>query len=161
MLFSHGLAVALSSHMPRPSRGRSREFMMTNEIQFQRNARIASETLRDLFMQTDWAKQRSLEGIARMLQQTPLHVSAWHNGELIGFARALSDGVYRAVIEDVIVTQQLRGNGIGKKLVKLLLIELVEVEEIMLGCMEELAPFYERFGFKRVTHPVMKRNNHK
>ena len=142
------------------SRGRSNKLMMMNELLFQRNARLAPEMLRDLFMQTEWAKQRSLEGIARMLQQTPLHMSAWRNDELVGFARALGDGVYRAVIEDVIVAPQLRGNGIGKKLVDLLLAELAEVEEVMLGCMAGLVPFYERFDFKRVTHPIMKRHHH-
>lgn len=131
---------------------------MLPNVTFARNASIALEALRDLFAHTDWAKSRALRDLERMLRQTSVHVSAWQGERLVGFARALSDGVFRAIIEDVVVAPPGRGAGVGKKLVELLLLELREVEEIMLGCMEELAPFYERFEFKRVSHPIMKRH---
>ncbi len=132
---------------------------MQHDLQFTLNAAIAPEALRDLFAQTDWAKSRPLSGITRMLQRTPLHTSAWRNDKLIGFARVLTDGVYRAVLEDVVVAEAYRSRGIGRRLVELLLAELGEVEEVMLGCMENLAPYYEQFGFKRVSHPIMKRHH--
>ncbi|NUO78631.1 GNAT family N-acetyltransferase [candidate division KSB1 bacterium] len=131
---------------------------MQHDVQFTLNAAIAPEALRDLFAQTAWAKLRPLSGITQILQQTPLHTSAWHNRKLVGFARVLTDGVYRAVLEDVIVAEAYRSRGIGCRLVELLLAELGDVEEVMLGCMENLVPYYERFGFKRVAHPIMKRH---
>jgi len=130
---------------------------MIDALRFTQNAAIAPEDLRALFAQTDWAKPRSLSGIEHMLRLTPLHMSAWHDERLVGFARALTDGVYRAMLEDVIVATDYRGRGIGHKLLELLLLELSEVEEVLLGCMESLVPLYEQFQFKRVTHPIMKR----
>lgn len=130
---------------------------MLQNIRFVRNAPLAPEALRDLFAQTDWARQRMLSGIVHMLQQTPLHMSAWHDKRLVAFARVLTDGVYRAIIEDVIVAHPYRGCGLGKKMIALLLAELAEVEEVLLGCKDDLIPFYAQFGFKRDKLPFMKR----
>lgn len=130
---------------------------MQSAITFARNAQIAPEALRDLLAQTDWAKARTVQSLERMLQQTSLHVSAWQDERLVGFARALSDGVFRAVIEDVVVTHELRGHGLGRELLRLLLAELHGVEEVALGCLEHLVPFYESFEFHRVSHPYMKK----
>ena len=130
---------------------------MPPDITFACNAPIAPEALGELLAQTDWAKTRSHEGLERMLHQTSLHVSAWHKERLVGFARALTDGVYRAVIEDVIVTRELREQGLGRELMKHMLQELLAVEEIALGCLDNLVPFYESLGFTRVAHPYLKK----
>lgn len=132
---------------------------MPPNITFVCNAPVSPEAPGELLSQTDWGKNRSRDGLERMLPQTSLHVSAWQKKRLVGFARALTDGVYRAVIEDVIVTRELHGCGVGKELTRRLLYELVDVEEVMLGGMENLTQFYENFGFRRVSHPVMKKKS--
>ena len=50
-----------------------------------------------------------------MLQASPA-VGAWHGQELIGFARAVTDGILRAYVEDVIVAPGWRGRGVGRAL---------------------------------------------
>jgi GNAT superfamily N-acetyltransferase len=73
---------------------------------------------------------------------------------LIGFARAVTDDLFRAYIEDVIVDEAYRGQGIGGEITRRLLERLAHVEEIALNCEDHLIPFYERFGFERfpMTH---------
>ncbi|MEL6611102.1 MAG: GNAT family N-acetyltransferase [Bacteroidota bacterium] len=108
-----------------------------------------------LLDQTDWADGRSPDGVARLLATGP-YVTARAGGQLIGFARALSDGRYRALIEDVIVDAEWRGRGVGDALVQLLLdTHLSHVDQVHLGCEEANVAFYERFGFERVTGPRM------
>ncbi|MEO1631393.1 MAG: GNAT family N-acetyltransferase [Bacteroidota bacterium] len=108
-----------------------------------------------LLGQTDWADGRSLDGIERLLAAGP-YVTARAHGQLIGFARALSDGRYRALIEDVIVDAEWRGRGAGEALVHLLLdTHLSNVAQVHLGCEEANVAFYERFGFERTTGPRM------
>lgn len=82
-----------------------------------------------------------------MLSGTSVHVGAWRAGHLIGYARAVSDGVFRAFIEDVIVSSRYRGSGLGSRLVDTLLAELEGIQEVKLSCVPDLVPFYERFGF--------------
>lgn len=44
-------------------------------------------------------------------------VATTHNGKIIGMGRVISDGVSDGYIQDVIVSKQFRGKGIGKQLV--------------------------------------------
>jgi len=110
---------------------------------------VTAEELLVLLEQTGWASGRSRSGVSRMLMGTPLKLGLWRpsDGKLVGFLRVLTDGVYRALIDDVVVGESLRGTGWGTKLLELACTRLSAVEEIQLGCAEATAPFYERLGF--------------
>ncbi len=71
------------------------------------------------------------------------------SNELVGFARAITDQTYLAVVLDVIVDPAHRGCGLGARLLDELLArpELAEVENIELVCQPELVAFYRRSGF--------------
>ena len=65
-------------------------------------------------------------------------------------------------IEDVVVSKEFEGRGIGMKLVRSLLekVEIMNCYKTILDCKDELIPFYERIGFRkesnqmRIDHPV-------
>ena len=82
------------------------------------NAEISAEQLLPLYRQADWAALRDAEGVTRMLAGTSLHVTAWEGECLLGFARSLSDGVYRALVDDVIVDEPVRQRGVGSALMR-------------------------------------------
>ena len=63
--------------------------------------RIEPKQLMGLLRQAGWAKQRSIEGVRRMLEGTSLTLGAWEGDRLVAFARAMTDGIYRALIDDV------------------------------------------------------------
>lgn len=115
---------------------------------------IAPDDVQRLFKQTRWAHNRSVDGIREMLGSS-LTVGAWYDGALVGFARAITDDLYRAFIEDVVVDEALRGQGIGRGLMEHLLRRLEHVEEVILSCEDHLLPFYRQFGFRHVTHQFM------
>lgn len=87
-------------------------------------------------------------GIARAHEGASAWVGAYADGELVGSARALSDGVRMAWVLDVIVHPTRRGQGIGKALMKLLLDHplLRTVERVRLGT-RDAAGLYAKFGF--------------
>ncbi len=68
-----------------------------------------------------WARDRRLRDLGRMLSGSQAVVSAWQGPDLVGFGRATSDGVYRAVLWDVIVAAEHQGKGLGTDIVAMLL----------------------------------------
>ena len=71
-----------------------------------------------------------------------------HGGGLVGH------------IEDVVVSKEFEGRGIGMKLVVSLLekAEAMNCYKTILDCKKELIPFYERIGFKQESNQM--RYNH-
>jgi len=98
-----------------------------------------------------WAQGRSLRDLRRMLAGSAAVVSLWRGRRLVGFARASSDGVFRAVLWDVVIPEDLQGQGLGRQLVEALLKmpPLRGVERVYLMTTNS-AGFYEQLGFQRV-----------
>ncbi len=95
-----------------------------------------------------WAQNRRREEMERAIAHSHPVVSAWDGERLIGFGRATSDGVYRAVLWDIVVDHEYRRQGIGRKLVETLISHphLQSVERIYLFTTHQRG-FYERIGF--------------
>lgn len=96
-----------------------------------------------------WAKDRSLEDMAVAIAHSHPVVTVWDGEKLIGFARATSDGVYRATLWDVVIDPDYQGGGLGRKLVQTVLSHphVSRVERVYLMTTNEQG-FYDRIGFK-------------
>jgi len=108
----------------------------------------AAEELAELFAQTDWARHRDADAVKVMAGCTPVFVAVRHNGVLVGYGRALSDGVFRALLDDIVVDKGCRGRGIGNRIVASLLEQLGGIDEVFLNTGPHLEQFYGRHGFK-------------
>lgn len=113
-------------------------------------APIDPAALQRLYAHAPWARARTLEGIETMLAGTDYHFSAWDGDRLIGFARVLTDGIYRATLWDVVVHPDHQKRGIGEELIQAILRHpvLAKVEKFWLNTRDKFA-FYEKFGFVR------------
>ncbi|QTC42845.1 GNAT family N-acetyltransferase [Bacillus sp. V3] len=109
---------------------------------------IEPADLMRLYRQADWWEEREETQIKKVLNGG-IAVGAWNDNELIGFARAVSDGEFRAYIEDVVMNEEYRKTGIGTMMVSRLLDELTHIDIISLFCEKDLIPFYEKNNFKR------------
>jgi GNAT superfamily N-acetyltransferase len=73
------------------------------------------------FLSTDayWGKSRTRADFEAQLATAWRVVGVYQadSGRLVGFARAISDGVAYAYLSDVFVAADARGNGLGKELV--------------------------------------------
>lgn len=96
-----------------------------------------------------WAQNRTIEDLRVAIAHSNPIVSVWNEDRLIGFARATSDGVYRATIWDVVIHPDYRGSGLGGQLVQTLLAHphLNRVERVYLMTTHQQR-FYERIGFE-------------
>ena len=98
---------------------------------------------------TFWAKDRNKQQIYKMLSNSTVVVSLWHHNKLIGFGRATSDLVFRAVLWDVVVAPDRQGLGLGKLIMEAILTnkKIRSVEKIYLMTTNR-SEFYKQFGFK-------------
>ncbi len=112
---------------------------------------MTADDVLPLFAQTDWAAKRTAAGIRAMLENTPVCLGVWDGERLIGFVRVVTDDIYRAVIEDVVLDEAYRGQGVGAEMMRVLMERLAHIEEVALVCVDRMIPFYERFGFERFT----------
>ncbi|MDU1847090.1 MAG: GNAT family N-acetyltransferase [Niallia nealsonii] len=108
----------------------------------------ASEVM-ELYKDAGWWNERTEQDMEKMLSQASLAVGAWKNNALIGFARAISDGIFRAYIEDVVIHSSYNRKGIGTQLIDKLLKELSDIDVISLFCEEDLITFYSKSKFKK------------
>ena len=97
-----------------------------------------------------------------MLKHTDIILGIVNKKEkLIGFARVLSDYVFKAEIYDVIIDKKYRGKGLGELLIKEILEhkKLKNIKQFNLQCLEDMTPFYKKFGFKRLDSLVYMRKS--
>ena len=112
-----------------------------------------------LHQHTFWAGNRSLPQLRQMLAGSTAVVSLWRGKRLVGFARASSDGVFRAVLWDVVIPEDLQGQGLGRQMVEALLTtpSLRSVERVYLMTTNS-AGFYRQLGFELVeSQQLLKR----
>jgi ribosomal protein S18 acetylase RimI-like enzyme len=106
-----------------------------------------------LFQTTGWFSDRNLDvdRLYAAISNTWYMVSAYDNGNLVGFGRVISDGTLHAMITEVIILPQYQGKGIGSNIVN----DLVEkcqkndMIHILLISASGKAGFYEKHGFIR------------
>jgi len=99
-----------------------------------------------------WAQGRSQAALKGMLRGSAAAVSVWQGRQLVGFGRASSDGLFRAVLWDVVVDEQHQGRGLGRRIVATLLEHprLRRVERVYLMTSNS-AGFYRQLGFETVS----------
>jgi len=106
--------------------------------------------LQNLFNQnTLWAKHRTIAQIKKMLSNSNVIITLWNKNNLVGFGRATTDQVYRAVLWDIVVSKDLQRLGLGKILVNELLKDkkIKSAEKVYLMTTDR-KDFYEQLGFK-------------
>jgi len=110
---------------------------------------------------TFWAQGRSIGQLRAMLAGSAAVVSLWHGKRLVGFARASSDTVFRAVLWDVVIPEDLQGRGLGRQLVEALLASpaLASVERVYLMTTNS-SGFYQQLGFFQVNGQHLLRRDH-
>lgn len=98
-----------------------------------------------------WTSARQMDDVRTMLAHTD-YVFGFvevESGGLVGFARVLTDRVYKALILDVIVAPSHRSAGLARQLMDAILThpDLRAVRHFELYCKPELMPLYRKWGF--------------
>ena len=112
------------------------------------------EKLQVLFNRnTSWAKHRTLDQIKQMLANSNVIITLWNKNNIVGFGRATTDQVYRAVLWDIVVSKDLQRVGLGKVIVEELLKDkkINSAEKVYLMTTDG-KDFYKQLGFKVNTN---------
>ena len=122
------------------------------KITLQNNCLVLPNQVEDLCNAVGWSK-RSLEKVDTALKQSFSYVCAWYTynetRKLIGFARAVADGVFNAMLLDIVIHPDFQGQGIGKQVVTNLVKQLrqSEITDITLFAAPHMVDFYHKLGF--------------
>ena len=123
--------------------------------EYTRIERIAPEMQQEFFLLYSgewWTTDRKFDDVMSMVRHSDLVLGCCaSNGKLIGFARVMTDYIFKAMIFDVIVDPDFRGLGVGKAVVDRIVGHetLRSVASFELYCPERLIPFYEKLGFAK------------
>lgn len=112
--------------------------------------------LLELFAATDWAAGRTAADVSKSLERTTVLLTGWSEGRCVAMVRVLTDGVFRALVDDLVVHPGGRGRGWGRLLTDAALSHPLvrDVEEVAL--FTSIPAFYEKWGF-RGNSQAMKR----
>ena len=99
-----------------------------------------------------WAKSRTINDLKQCLANSDVVVSLWVGNEIVGFGRALTDGIYRGVLWDIVIDKNHQGKGFGTLILKNLLSskKIKNTEKLYLMTTNK-KQFYSQFDFKEVT----------
>ncbi|MDI9641120.1 GNAT family N-acetyltransferase [Kamptonema cortianum] len=104
-----------------------------------------------------WPVQPSPEMHLRMLRGSDYVVLALDGDQVVGFVTAITDGVLSAYIPFLEVLPDYRRQGIGKELIRLILMKLEDYYMIDLTCDPELRSFYVSMGMSAHTAMCLRR----
>jgi GNAT superfamily N-acetyltransferase len=112
-----------------------------------------------LSTQAYWGRWRSRADVERQLSGSWRVVGAYEvsSGRMAGFARAVSDGVSLAYLADLFVVDELRGNGVGKGLVRKMIDNGPGAEFRWMLHTADAHGLYEQFGFRRPDQTYLER----
>ena len=108
------------------------------------------DALHSMLSRSHWAKGRSREAIEKTIANS-LCFSLINANELIGFARVITDGVTYAVVLDMIIREDFRGQGLGKLLVQCIgqHPEVVPLRQVLWT--SAAVDFYQKGGFEKMS----------
>ena len=106
------------------------------------------EIVRQFLAEVGWQHRvGNPDQFRRMMEKTDRTVVAWDDSRIVGFARALCDGVSNGYISMVAVAAERRGQGIGRKLVECLIGDDLNITWL-LRAGRGSGGFWGKMGFK-------------
>jgi N-acetylglutamate synthase-like GNAT family acetyltransferase len=100
-----------------------------------------------------WAQDRTREQSERVIKQS-VCFGLYHNNQLVGFARVVTDYVVIAYLADVFVLEDYRGRGLGKWLVSCVMAhpDLQDLKAWYLNT-QDAHSLYSQFGWIPIDTP--------
>jgi N-acetylglutamate synthase-like GNAT family acetyltransferase len=108
------------------------------------------DALHGMLSRSYWAKNRSREDVEKSIANS-LCFSLLEGKEQVGFARVLTDGMAYAIILDMIIREEYRGQGLGKWLMSCIC-NHPEVRPLrQLLWTRDADDFYRQAGFEEMS----------
>jgi len=116
-----------------------------------------AELHRFLSTESYWAAGRPRETVERLVRDAQRVVGLYRGERLVGFCRAVTDGVAFAYLADVYVLPEFRGRGFGVELVREMVEDGPYASLAWLLHTSDAHGLYKKFGFGKPGRKVMER----
>ena len=112
-----------------------------------------------LSTQAYWGRRRTRSDVERQIRTAWRVVGCYERetGQLVGFARVVSDGVALAYLADVFVLPEHRGHGLGTELVRRIVEDGPGSRFRWLLHTADAHGLYQRFGFQKPDETLLER----
>ena len=121
-------------------------------IKYEINKRITASQFIELLEKSTLGVRRPIDDQAcmqGMVDNSNLMVSAWHDEQLVGIARSMTDFHYACYLSDLAVHKDYQHNGIGKMLLKITQQQLGKRCKLILIAAPAADSYYDNIGFTR------------
>ena len=118
---------------------------------------VESNSIRDLFLSVNWSPGDKPDKLQRAFSHSDKVITAWDGEKLVGLINSIADGSLTAYIPYLLVNPDYQKQGIGKKLVRMIVFEYESYERIVLLTEKDTVDFYRKCGFleARSIHSMM------
>lgn len=106
------------------------------------------DAVHHLLVTSGWAHRvGDVEDLSRLLSASQRAAVALTDDEIVGFARAITDGISNGYVSMVVVAEHHRRRGIGQALVESLVGSEPNIARVLRAGRAGAAEFFEKLGF--------------
>jgi ribosomal protein S18 acetylase RimI-like enzyme len=116
-------------------------------ITYRTGKEVEPNSLGGLFLSVDWPLGYQPDKLQRAFSRSDKVITAWDGEKLVGLVNTIADGSVTAFIPYLLVNPEYQKQGIGGKLIRMIVSAYEGYERIVLLTEIDTVDFYKKCGF--------------